>query len=65
MSLISCIFGCGYMRNFTSPIVWKWRPEGIEIMLNADGRICDKCGAIALVPENARKIHDQVVGWTG
>ncbi len=61
MDTVNCIFACGEMRNFVSPIVWINRPERIEFVFNLKGRICDKCGAIALIPQEARAMHDTLM----
>ncbi len=57
MEHISCIFGCGIMRNFISPFTWISNEERVEITINAHGRICDYCGAVALIPCEAFRIQ--------
>jgi len=45
MRLMSCIFGCGIMRKFQSPFVWRQLEEGNELVILATGYTCDTCGA--------------------
>ena len=58
---VNCIFACGSMRSFTAPLVWRKREENTEIIINAQGRICDICGAVALDPYAAKKLHDMLI----
>ena len=61
MNTVNCIFACGEMRNFTAPMVWSNRGEGMEIVFNLTARICDACGAVAFIPKEARQVHDMLV----
>ena len=58
--MVNCIFACGEMRSFTAPLIWRDRAEAVEIILNAKGRVCDNCGAVAFDIEDARRIHNLV-----
>ena len=61
METVNCIFACCEMRNFIAPMVWISRSEGIEVVFNLRGRICDSCGAVALIPTEARAVHDMLI----
>ncbi len=63
MDIVTCIFACGYMRNFVAPLVWRKREEDAEVVINARGRICDICGAIALDPVDANRVHHYLLQY--
>ena len=55
MKEFKCICGCGEMRRFLSPFVWRNKEEVLEVVINASGLICDNCGAVAIdFPEGLR-----------
>ncbi|GEM_PF-2482225 len=57
MKEYKCIWSCGTMRHFIAPFVWRNEEEKLEIVFNASGLICDRCGAVAIEPGEGNRIQ--------
>ncbi len=53
----NCIWACGPMRRFVSPMIWHDQGEDIELVFNANGMMCDACGAVAIDQEEGNRIQ--------
>ena len=57
MREFKCIWACGDMRRFITPLIWRNEEEDVEFVINASGLICDRCGAVAIDPREGKRIQ--------